>query len=197
MTAPLDRSSPLFQYVHPPAFFVFEQQRRFDDLNATSTQLRVLSRKFRGVQDHASKLSKLLREALDLLTSLEMVCTDATVRPLLPLLSGCANSYHQHFIALSETVIGPLEAFTNRELESLESYAKGFDRNQATLLSVEEKYVALPAAQQRPDKFPALPQSHADATTSFFQFAAHMQFLEFRLKCLGPQIVLFFSNASV
>jgi hypothetical protein len=176
---------------------VREQQRRHDDITAISTRCRELSGRFRLTQNAATKLSRKFGKALKTLQSMEILCTNSALHPLLSLLAECANSYQTHFNAISETVIGPLDTFTSGELESLHGYAKVFERSQAALIAAEEKYVSLPALAQRPDKFPTLPQLHTDATNSFFQFISHMQTIECKLRAFIPQIVFFISNASV
>ncbi|OHS97749.1 hypothetical protein TRFO_35956 [Tritrichomonas foetus] len=182
-----EKYKELHDYLVPNPIFIVEQERRAQDSLETSNKLRSIVKVFHRIIQTGKKLCSELNESSDLLSSLEIICTDPLYSKLIQAVKETTKAIDFHINYVSENCSTTLSHFIVRDADSLTQYHKNYEKSWANYNSVIEKYINSPP---KTEKDTNLINAHQVATQSYYDFSSNIQVFEIKAKEMVSNILV-------
>ena len=190
---PQSLNDETLQYMHSTPFFNMEQQRRYEYLKKVGTEITNIAKQFTIYAEIGQKMCTEFKSLRKYFNNMEIICTDASIKPLSEILKAVDAAFTSHFNIISQKIVSPLNAFVAKELEQLINEERDYQKHFLAFNAAEEKYVSLKPQSKEKDKQEKeqqLVQEHSLATLSFFNFCMRMEGIELKLKAHLPHMFL-------
>jgi hypothetical protein len=196
MSESVDTIDPqILQFMHLTPVFNFEQEHRYQDLRNIGSEIQSIASHFNAYADLGQRMCSEFASLRKTLSRMEVMSTDAFLRPLGKLFHAVDRAFTCHFNDVAQKIVPDLNSFVKKELEELSTLEREHQRLLKDYNSAEEDYTNLKAQVSKPKKEKveqALKQAHTRSTLASFEFFQKMEGIELKIRHIVPETFLIF-----
>ena len=104
---PQSLNDETLQYMHSTPFFNMEQQRRYEYLKKVGTEITNIAKQFTIYAEIGQKMCTEFKSLRKYFNNMEIICTDASIKPLSEILKAVDAAFTSHFNIISQKIVSP------------------------------------------------------------------------------------------